>query len=279
MSQYKLTQAVIVEFLKTLVREEKSEATIQKYRYDLGRFYAYIGKREITKELVLGYKQYLQSEGYAIRSINSMLASVNRLLTHLGCGDCRVKSIKLQRQTYLSEQKTLTKEEYLRLVKAAEHRPRLQMILETICSTGIRVSELRFFTVEMVRRGEVVVSCKGKTRPVLIPRKLKKILLAYAQQNGIKSGIIFRTKNGKPVNRCNVWAAMKRLCRKARVAPEKVFPHNLRKLFARTFYKVEKDIAKLADLLGHSSIDTTRIYIMSTGVEHQRRIDQLNLVL
>lgn len=274
-----ITAQLVDSFFQSLVQEEKSIATISKYRHDIEKFAVYVSSGPISKGLVIGYKQHLQEEGYAIRSVNSMLASVNRLLEFMGHSDCRVKSMKLQRQTYLAEEKELTKEEYMRLLKAAENQPRLRLILETICSTGIRVSELRFFTVEMVRKGEVTVSCKGKTRPILIPRKLKKILLAYAQQNHISSGILFRTRSGKPINRCSVWAAMKRLCARARVRREKVFPHNLRKLFARTFYRMEKDLAKLADLLGHSSIDTTRIYIMSTCKEHQRKIDVLGLVL
>lgn len=274
-----VTSQIIGSFFQRLVQEEKSAATISKYQHDIDKFVSYMGNRQVTKELVIGYKQRLQEEGYAIRSVNSMLASVNRLLEFMGHSDCRVKSMKRQRQIYLTEEKELTKEEYMRLLKAAENQPQLRLILETICSTGIRVSELRFFTVEMVRKGEVIVFCKGKTRPILIPRKLKKILLAYAQQNHISSGILFRTRSGKPINRCSVWVAMKRLCARARVRREKVFPHNLRKLFARTFYRAEKDLAKLADLLGHSSIDTTRIYIMSTYKEHQRKIDVLGLVL
>ena len=272
MRQDKITDEVMNGFFTYLVHEERSSATIQKYRHDTGCFLKFIGSQALTKELVVQYKQALIEKGYAVRSVNSMLAAVNCLLDYMECGDCKVKSIKLQRQTYLTENN-------MRLLRAAEHQPRLKLILETICSTGIRVSELRFFTVEMVRKGEVIVSCKGKTRPILIPHKLKKILLAYAQQNHIKSGIIFRTKSGKAVNRCNIWAEMKQLCTQAHVLREKVFPHNLRKLFAKTFYELEKDIAKLADLLGHSSINTTRIYIMSTGMEHQKKIDGLGLLL
>ena len=279
MRQNKITDEVMNGFFAYLVHEERSPATIQKYRHNTGCFFQFVGSQLLTKELVVCYKQALIEKGYAVRSVNSMLAAVNCLLDYMECGDCKVKSIKLQRQTYLTEKKELTKKEYMRLLHAAEHQPRLKLILETICSTGIRVSELRFFTVEMVRRGEVIVSCKGKTRPILIPHKLKKILLAYAQQNCIKSGMIFRTKSGKAVNRCNVWAEMKQLCTQAHVLRDKVFPHNLRKLFAKTFYELEKDIAKLADLLGHSSINTTRIYIMSTGQEHQKIIDGLGLLL
>jgi integrase/recombinase XerD len=169
-----ITAQLVDSFFQSLVQEEKSIATISKYRHDIEKFAAYVSSGPISKGLVIGYKQHLQEEGYAIRSVNSMLASVNRLLEFMGHSDCRVKSMKLQRQTYLAEEKELTKEEYMRLLKAAENQPRLRLILETICSTGIRVSELRFFTVEMVRKGEVTVSCKGKTRPILIPRKLKK---------------------------------------------------------------------------------------------------------
>lgn len=275
----RITEDVMDGFFAHLIHKERSTSTIQKYRHDTECFWHFIKNQQITKEQVVRYKQALIEKGYAVRSVNSMLAAVNCLLDYMECGDCKVKSIKMQRQTYLAENKELTKEEYMRLIHAAEHQPRLKLILETICSTGIRVSELRFFTVEMVRKGEVIVSCKGKMRPVLIPHRLKKILLAYARQNHIKSGIIFRTKSGRAVNRCNVWAEMKRLCAQAHVMREKVFPHNLRKLFAKTFYALEKDIAKLADLLGHSSINTTRIYIMSTGQEHQKKIDRLGLLL
>ena len=193
--------------------------------------------------------------------------------------DCKVKNIKVQRQTYCAEEKELTKAEYFRLLKASQNRPQLNMVLQTICGTGIRVSELRFFTIEAVKHGEVTVSCKSKTRIILLPGKLKKLLLDYAKKNGIRSGAIFITRNGKPLNRSNIWAQMKGLCEAAGVKPAKVFPHNLRKLFARTFYGIEKDIAKLADILGHSSIDTTRIYIMSTGIEHRRKIERLGLVI
>ena len=205
---------------------------------------------------------------YAVRSINSMLASLNSLLTFLGWAECKVKSIKQQKQVYCAEEKELTKAEYMRLLDAAKNNRQLQLVMEAICSTGIRVSELRFFTVEAVQQGEVVVNCKGKTRTILIPGKLRKLLLDYAKKEKIRSGVIFITRNGRPLNRSCIWAQMKALCVEAGVNPSKVFPHNLRKLFARTFYGIEKDIAKLADILGHSSIDTTRIYIMTTGTEH-----------
>ena len=190
-----------------------------------------------------------------------------------------MKNIRLQRQTYSAEDKELTKAEYLRLLEASRKNEQLNLVIQTICGTGIRVSELRYFTVEAVRRGEIVIDCKGKTRTILVPGKLKNILLNYAKRRGITAGAIFVTRTGKPLNRSNIWSAMKKLCESAGVKPSKVFPHNLRKLLARTFYGIEKDIAKLADILGHSSINTTRIYIMTTGTEHRRKIERLGLVV
>ena len=208
-----------------------------------------------------------------------MLASLNSLLEFLGWKDCKVKHLKRQRQIYCSEDKELSKEEYKRLLEAARDQEQLKLVMQTICGTGIRVSELRFFTVERVIQGEVVVSCKGKTRTILIPGKLRKRLLDYAKKEKIRSGVIFITRNGRPLNRSSIWAQMKALCVEAGVNPSKVFPHNLRKLFARTFYGIEKEIAKLADILGHSSIDTTRIYIMTTGTEHRKKIERLGLIV
>lgn len=274
-----LSEKDIETFQNHLLQEEKSTATMEKYLRDVRAFLVFSGQAAITKDLVMAYKQALLEKNYAVRSINSMLASLNSLLDFLGWGDCKVKSLKIQRQTYCAEEKELTKAEYLRLLEASRNQPQLNLIMQTICGTGIRVSELKYFTVETVRRGEIVVSCKSKTRTILLPGKLKKLLLEYAKKNKIQSGAVFVTRNGKPVNRSNIWAQMKRLCENAGVKPSKVFPHNLRKLFARTFYGIEKDIAKLADILGHSSINTTRIYIMTTGTEHRRKIERLGLVV
>ena len=262
-----------------LQQEEKSRATQEKYLRDVRAFCAYIGNEDVTKERVLSWKKTLVERGYAVRSINSMLASINSLLGFLGRSECRVKNVRMQQQTYCTEDKELTKEEYLRLLEASRKNEQLNLVIQTICGTGIRVSELSCFTVEAVRRGEVIVNCKNKTRVILIPGKLKHILIKYARRHGITAGTIFVTRTGKPLNRSSIWAAMKKLCAAAGVKPSKVFPHNLRKLFARTFYSIEKDIAKLADILGHSSINTTRIYIMSTGSEHRRRIERLGLVI
>ena len=242
-------------------------------------FSVYAADNAITKELVVAWKKQLVEGGYAVRSINSMLASVNSLLDFLELSNCKVKNIRTQRQTYCTEDKELTKAEYMRLLAASKKNEQLNLVLQTICGTGIRVSELQYFTVEAIRHGEVTVDCKSKTRTILVPGKLKNILLNYAKRHSITTGAIFITRNGKPLNRSNIWSAMKKLCEAAGVKSSKVFPHNLRKLFARTFYGIEKDIAKLADILGHSSINTTRIYIMTTGIEHRRKIDRLGLVV
>ena len=279
MEQRKITEEMLRSYHQYLLREEKSTATVEKYLRDVRAFAFYAGESEITKEVVLEYKRELQKKEYAVRSINSVLASLNSFLIYMGWTDCKVKSFKLQRQVYCAEEKELTKAEYERLLKAAEKNEQLRLVMQTICGTGIRVSELKFFTVEAVSRGEVIVNCKAKTRTILIPGKLRKRLLDYARKQKIRSGVIFLTRNGKPLDRKTIWAQMKGLCKAAGVNPSKVFPHNLRKLFARTFYGIEKDIAKLADILGHSSIDTTRIYIMTTGTEHRRKIERLGLVV
>ncbi len=274
-----LTNERIREFANFLCREEKSAATQEKYLRDVRAFCEYVAGGEITKELMASWKKHLVEQGYAVRSINSMLASVNSLLDFLGLSNCKVRNIRLQQQTYCAEDKELTKAEYLRLLEASKKNEQLNLVIQTICGTGIRVSELRYFTVETIKHGEVTVDCKSKTRTILVPGKLRNVLLNYAKRHGITAGAIFITRTGKPLNRSNIWAAMKKLCESAGVKPSKVFPHNLRKLFARTFYGIEKDIAKLADILGHSSINTTRIYIMSTGREHRQKIERLGLVV
>ena len=276
-----LTKALLEKFREHLILEERSDATIEKYCRDVVVFMAYADGAEITKELAIAYKNKLKDGGYKVRSINSMLASINSLFAFLGWHDLKVKSIKVQQQIFCPEEKELTKAEYMRLVNTAKakHNERLCLILQTICGTGIRVSELQFITVEAAKRGEATVSCKGKTRSVFIVRELQKKLLRYAAEQGIESGCIFITRGGKPISRTNIWRDMKSLCVEANVNPNKVFPHNLRHLFARVFYGIEKDIAKLADILGHSSINTTRIYIISTGTEHRQRMENMRLII
>ena len=275
-----LTAEMIAEFKEHLIFEERSEATVEKYIRDVKAFAVYLSGAEITKETVINYKKRLQ-ESYAVRSVNSMLASINSLFAFLSWHELKVKSIKLQQQIYCPEEKELTKVEYTRLCRTAEkkHNERLTLILQTICGSGIRVSELQHITVEAVRQGEATVSCKAKTRSVFIMKELQKKLLRYAQSHGIKTGCIFITRTGRPISRTNIWREMKALCNEAGVNPQKVFPHNLRHLFARVFYEIEKDIAKLAGILGHSSINTTRIYIISTGTEHRRRMENMRLII
>lgn len=276
-----LTQNKISNFYKWLQSEEKSENTIEKYIRDVTAFMAYLGGSSITKEMVITYKSKLIDENYAVRSINSMLASLNSLFAFLGWVDLKVKSIKLQRQIYCPEEKELNKTEYMRLVNTAKQKgnERLKLLIQTICGTGIRVSELQYITVEAVKCSEATVTLKGKTRTVFIVKELKQKLLRYAAEQKILSGAIFITRSGKPISRTNIWREMKSLCEQAGVNPQKVFPHNLRHLFARTFYGIAKDIAKLADILGHSSINTTRIYIITTGNEHRQRMENMRLII
>lgn len=275
-----ITAKAIAEFKEHLILEERSEITVEKYIRDVKAFSVYTQSADITKETVIVYKKHLQ-ENFAVRSVNSMLASINSLFTFLGWHDLKVKSLKLQQQVFCLEEKELTKAEYTRLCRTAErkHNERLNLILQTICGTGIRVSELQYITVEAVKQGEAVVNCKAKTRSVFIVKELKQKLLRYAAEQNIKSGMIFVTRTGKPISRTNIWREMKALCEEANVNPQKVFPHNLRHLFARVFYGIEKDIAKLADILGHSSINTTRIYIISTGTEHRQRMENMRLII
>jgi site-specific recombinase XerD len=276
-----ITEKQIAAFAAHLKNEEKSENTVEKYIRDVRAFAAYVGESDITKETVIAYKNKLLSDNYAARSVNSMIASINGLFVFLGWADLKVKSIKLQRQIYCPEEKELTKAEYMRLVNTAKQKgnERLNLLIQTICGTGIRVSELQYITVEAVKCGEAVVSLKGKTRSVFIVHDLQKKLLCYAAEQKITTGAIFITRSGNPMSRTNIWREMKRLCEQADVNPQKVFPHNLRHLFARTFYGIEKDIAKLADILGHSSINTTRIYIITTGNEHRQRMENMQLII
>lgn len=276
-----LTKALLEKFKEHLILEEKSSATIEKYLRDAAAFMHFADGGAVTKELAIAYKNKLKGDGYAVRSINSMLASINSLFAFLDWHDLRVKTIKVQQQIFCPEERELTKAEYIRLVNTAKEKQneRLSLIIQTICATGIRVSELQFITVEAVKRAEATVSCKGKTRTVFIVHKLQKKLLRYASEHNIKSGCIFITRNGAAVSRTNIWRDMKSLCAEANVNPKKVFPHNLRHLFARVFYGIEKDIVRLADVLGHSSINTTRIYIISTGTEHRQRMESMRLII
>lgn len=272
-------EAKIKRWELELFEEEKSQVTIEKYLRDVRHFMEYLGNSKLTKEKVIQYKAELLKGGYAPSSINSMLSAINNFLEYLQRPELKVKRIKTQKELFCNEKKQLTKAEYRRLFAVAKENRRLQLIMETLASTGIRISELKYFTVERVKAGEINVKCKNKIRKIFIPHKLCRMLRKYARQRGITRGMIFVTRTGKPLDRSNIWKELKQLGDKAKVELSKIYPHALRKLFARTYYNMERDVAKLADLLGHSSVDTTRIYIMSTGQEHKKSLEQLGLLL
>ena len=275
----KITLSHIEEFKNYLIEEEKSKSTLEKYERDLKAFYLWIGEQELNKACVLNYKAYL-CDNYATASVNSMLSSINSFFTYLEWYELRVKTIKVQKQIFASNEKELTKTEYERLLSAAKAKSnqRLYLLMQTICSTGIRVSELRYITVEAINRGRAEINCKGKRRCAFLPTELCKILKNYVKEQKIKSGAVFVSKNGNPLDRSNIWSDMKKLCKEAGVSEKKVFPHNLRHLFARTYYTLQKDIVRLADILGHSSVNTTRIYTMETGEIHRKQIQRLGLL-
>ena len=281
MNIYGEFQEKLCLFRNYLLGEERSAATIEKYGRDVLAFLSWLSDREeISKEVVVGYKQAIIGK-YKTTSANSMLVSVNRFLDFIGKKDCQVKLFKIQRNPFRKKDKELTKEEYNRLILAAKAKSssRLFLMIQAICSTGIRVSEHRFITREALERGRITIYNKGKERVVFLPKKLKKCLLQYCRQNGIYSGPVFVTKSGTPVNRFNVWAEMKALCKEAGVSPEKVFPHNLRHLFAVTYYRMQKDIVHLADILGHSNIEYTRIYTFTSEEEHARVLSRMCLLI
>ena len=275
-----LTEQAFDQFEDYLRHDEREESTIEAYLRSLTRFAEWADGRTITKELAMEWKTALSESGYRPISVNAMLAAVNKFFTCMGREDCKVKYLKLQRQMFRKSEKDLSKEEYQRLVQAAHEKGdlRMELILETICATGIRVGELKYITVETVRAGVAEIALKGKIRTILLPHRLCRKLQKYAKQQKIASGKLFLTQDGLPVSRQSIWTRMKALCEAAGVERSKVFPHNLRSLFARSFYGSCHDVVRLADVLGHSSIETTRIYLMSTGKEYLRQLDKLGLV-
>lgn len=269
----------IKDYMRYLAYEEKSPSTIKQYRRDILSFFACLGNEPVTKERVIQYKNKL-SEKYRPASVNAKIAALNSFFSYIELPQLRVKQLKIQRNTFSSQKKELRKAEYMRLVETAKHKgdEKLALMLQTICGTGIRVSELQFITAEAVNIGQAAICLKGKNRSVVISGKLRKFLREYMRKNRIAAGPVFVTRNGRPVDRSYIWKMMKALCESAGVQKEKVFPHNLRHLFATCFYSIDKDMAHLADILGHSNINTTRIYIASFGYEHRKRIDSLGLV-
>ena len=275
----RIDPARLTAFQAELLRKEYSVGTAENYLRAVRAFARWSGGM-VDRRLVLTWKAQLTAQ-YAPATVNAMLAGINRFFAFMGWPECKVKALRLQRRSFREAERELDREEYRTLVRTARTlgRERLALVMETICATGIRVGEVPYITVEALRRGKAVVALKGKVRTILLPGKLCKKLLKYARKQKITSGEIFLTRGGKPMGRCQIWAEMKRLCQKADVEPSKVFPHNLRHLFATIYYRVYKDIAKLADILGHSSIETTRIYLMTTGQEHRRQLERLQLVL
>jgi site-specific recombinase XerD len=273
-----LTKESIKDYEANLVNEEKSQITIEKYMRDVRAFADWLGYGEFEKSDVLSYKSELQKR-YAPTSVNTVISSLNSFFVYHEWYDMKVRTLKIQRQMFAEEERELTKAEYERLLSVAEKKnERLYLLMQTICSTGIRISELNFVTVEAIQKGKADIQAKGKRRTVFFPKQLCKMLMEYAKEKDIKKGAIFVTKGGLPMNRSNIWTSMKSLCREANVSEEKVFPHNLRHLFARTYYSQQKDIVRLADILGHSSVNTTRIYTMESGAIHRKQIQKLGLL-
>lgn len=275
-----ITTKHIVSFGQFLQEDERSAATVEKYLREVRLFAAFLNGSKVTKASVVRWKESLLAENYNPTTVNGKLSAIDRFLSFAGWQDCRVKHLRLQRRLFRESKRELTKEEYVRLITAADEsgKERLALLMETICATGIRVSEVRYITVEAADTGKAEISLKGKVRTIPIPGKLCRKLSKYARKNKIASGELFLTRSGRSLSRKQIWAEMKAICKKARVEPGKVFPHNLRHLFARCFYRVCHDVVRLADVLGHSSIETTRIYLRSSGAEHAKTLDMLRLV-
>lgn len=278
--EYRIQETAICRFGRELFEQERAKKTIERYQHQLRAFAQWTEGRTVTKELTVRYKQWLM-ERYSPASVNVTLAALNGFFKFMGWQECRVRPVRVQRRHYAEPSRELSREEYYRLLKIARQKGNMRLfhLLETICSTGIRVSELRFITVQAVKRGRADICNKGKYRTILLPRKLCGKLLEYCRERGIWQGSVFVTRSGRPIDRTNVWAMMKALCTQAHVDAKKVFPHNLRNLFARCFYQKQRDLEHLATLLGHSSINTTRIYTRTSGEEHLRQIERLGLLL
>ena len=274
-----LTKENIEAYKVNLINEEKSEITIEKYLRDINTFASWIGEKEFDKTDVLIYKAEL-TKRYAPSSVNTVISSLNSFFVFHEWYDLKVRTLKIQKTIFTVEEKELTKAEYERLLNIAQKKKneRLYLLMQTICSTGIRISELKYVTIEAINKGRADIQAKGKRRTVFFPKQLCYMLKVYAKEKNIKKGAIFVTKSGTPMNRSNIWTSMKKLCKEANVSEEKVYPHNLRHLFARTYYTPQKDIVRLADILGHSSVNTTRIYTIESGEIHRKQIQKLGLL-
>jgi len=281
MNTHYLSEQKIDNFIHYMKCTEYAPGTIEKYHRDITRFFEWTADGMVDENSAAAWKKHLLDSSYASATINSMIVALNSFFKYLGWDECRVKELRIQRRVFRGSEKELTKTEYLHLIATAEQlgKLRLALLMETICATGIRVSEVKYITVEALQRGYSEVALKGKIRTILIPNKLCRKLLKYAKKQKIASGEIFLTRSGRSLSRRQIWAEMKAICKYAGIAESKVFPHNLRHLFARVFYKSCRDVSKLADVLGHTSIETTRIYLISTGLEHSRQMERLGLIL
>ncbi len=275
-----ITAEQTARFAQALQAADRAPGTVENYLRHIRAFARWLGDRPLLPESAAQWRDSLLEQGYTPGTVNSMIGPLNRFFQFLGWNECKAKQLRIQRQLFRENQKELTRGEYHRLLSTAQvsGRERLALLMEAICATGIRVSEVQYLTVEAVKAGKAEISLKGKIRTILIPGKLRKKLLSYTKRKNTASGPVFQTRSGCPISRKQIWAEMKSLCKKAGVAASKVFPHNLRHLFARVFYQASRDVAKLADVLGHSSIETTRIYLISTGREHERTLNRLGLV-
>ena len=279
MNKKVITDKIVKRFQMYLYEEERSENTIQKYMRDIRFFSEWLQGREIDKTVVIEYKKEL-CRRYAVKSVNSILSSINAFFVFMNWHDLKIKTLKIQRRIFADKSKELTKAEYERLLTAAKNKKneRLYYLMQTIASTGLRVSEIKYVTCEAVMQGQAVINCKGKIRQIFLPKKLCQMLKKYIKTRNIKNGSVFICKTGKPLDRSNIWKMLKDLCESANVDKTKVFPHNFRHLFARTFYSLQKDIVRLADILGHSSVETTRIYTIESGNVHMRQLQKLGLL-
>lgn len=274
-----ITNEIVKKFENYLYEEERSGNTIEKYMRDIRFFREWLQGRSIDKTHVIEYKKEL-CKRYAVKSVNSMLSSINAFFVFMGWYDLKVKTLKIQRRIFADKSKELSKAEYERLLAAAKDKKneRLYYLMQTIASTGLRVSEIKYVTCEAVSQGQAVINCKGKIRQIFLPKKLCQMLMEYIKSRSIKSGSVFITRSGRPLDRCAIWKMLKDLCESAGVSKDKVFPHNFRHLFARTFYSLQKDIVRLADILGHSSVETTRLYTIESGTEHIKQLQRLGLL-
>lgn len=275
-----INEKYVANYINYLREQERSKATLKKYQHDLNALILFLDGKELSKAELIRWKESLISQ-YATASVNAMLAALNGYLRYMGWVEIIMKPLKIQKSLFLEEEKELTREEYVRLVKAAQRRgnERLSLVIQTICATGIRVSELKFITVEAVQSGRTEISNKGKRRIVFLPEGLRKLLRKYIRNQNKTAGAVFTTRTGKILDRSNIWRDMKKLCACAGVSPKKVFPHNLRHLFARIFYSIEKDLSRLADILGHTNLSTTRIYTAESGLMHARQMERLKLIV